>query len=546
MQTHRPLPPLNLDVLSNVLAYFEKSEDVSSFMLACRAFYGLSIPHFLDPKRKGVELKNEKDALLFMTFMSAPSHSDRRFGTLSDLCIKIDFHPQSKDFVNQDNRRVIGRRLADIIHRSVNLKGLSFNDSILELGDPKIYQVFRDLKSHRRLQRFNIFVAEESGCQLLEEIEASPVVDLSIRFHEYITMGPEILSPFASTVTCLRIELPTIYGLRDVCCPRVRELSLSTSGNIVTVDLLRAFPRLQDFILEDVGDCPFPPPLVNDTRALHRRADNQSLLVRDNITALRLRYVEGPPTWMYMLGLLPGVREIDLSGFAFLDDGGLKHAIQAVRDCSPKAVRIEIRKGRQETSQEAKDMLQELTEILKASGTTHLFIVFELTGQALLASMASTLVVYTHYLVLSSLIEQNTLACILSKFTSLKYLVVHIHYHGYSSNSIILEPHALDAPRTQDAVERGLNVGLLRCMADEIAKGIPSLKQIGIDCECSRGGPQGYWEVFRRGDKRGDVDVRWLTLVTLPQYEGGSAGLRFWGAAKAEDASLRPNNCVFE
>ncbi|KAJ3480494.1 hypothetical protein NLI96_g8319 [Meripilus lineatus] len=456
MQVHSRLPLLNLDVLSSLLPHFESSKEVLSFMLVCRDLYAPSIPHLLDPKREGVQLRNGKDALLFIAFMSAASHNYLRVNSLSDLRILIDFNPQSEDFTDAEDPRFIGRQLAEIVHHSPNLEHLKFDDSILDLDD-QIFEVFKDLKSLKRLHTLSMHITSESGCRLVEEMEACPILHLSIGFDTNILMGPEVLLPFAPTITTLHVHLPSLFGLRDVCCPRVRELALCTSDDIVTSDLLKAFPVLQDFMLED--DDPVPLPFVDDVTALRRRGDNQSRLIRDRVATMRLRYVRDTSSSLYMMGMLPEVRELDLLQDVNAPAGNLGRAIQV-----------------------------------------------------------------------------NFLVNILSKFTTLKYLSVRIRYLGHGGpNATILEPHALDAQETKDCVETALNDGFLLTMASDIARGIPSLQQVGIDCLDHNVGPQGFWNVVRRGDLIGTKRAMWLTLVPLDQFSGKRASARFWESTKEMD-----------
>ncbi|KAJ3480486.1 hypothetical protein NLI96_g8321 [Meripilus lineatus] len=386
MQVHSRLPLLNLDVLSSLLPHFESSKDVLSFMLVCRGLYAPSIPHLLDPKRQGVHLRNGRDALQFIAFMSAASHSYLRVNSLSDLRILIDFNPRSEDFTDAEDPRLVGRQLAEIVHHSLNLEHLRFDDSILDLDDPEIFEVFKGLKSLKRLHTLSMNITSESGCRLIREMGACPVLHLMIGFGTNILMGPEVLLPFAPTITTLHVHLPSLFGLRDVCCPRVRELSLCTSDDIVTSDLLKAFPVLQDFTLED--DDPVPPPHVDDMTAFGRRGDNQSRLMWDNVSTMRLRYVRDTSSSLYMMGLLPEVRELDLLQDVNAPAGDLGRAIQVVRDCTPKALRFAV-SGEGCTGQQVKEFLLELRQIMNTSGATHLHLSFELSGQGLLASMAS-------------------------------------------------------------------------------------------------------------------------------------------------------------
>lgn len=388
MQIHNFRPRLHLDILSSIPSHFEKSRDVSSFMQVCRALYGISVPHLLDPKREGVTLRSTQDALAFITFMSATSHSHRRFNSLSDLRIYIAFD-EIDELISPQNAEEIGRSLAEILRRSVNLERLSFSDSILSLDDPEIFAVFKDLKSHRRLQALDMSIGKQSGCRLLNEIGAVPLSKLRIGFGEEVGMGPEMLLPFASTVTCLNVNIPYLAGLRRIRCPNVRELCLVTSDNLVTSDILVVFPRVRDFTL--VGDWPFPYPLIDEVTALARRGDNQGRLIRDNVDSMKFRYVEGSSSLLYMMKLLPGIRELNLSSDEWCRNS-LKRAIQVVRDCSPKVLRISVEGSSK--GEEVKERLQELSQILNTTGTTHFYLDIMLKGQALLASMVSDSVAY--------------------------------------------------------------------------------------------------------------------------------------------------------
>ena len=88
------------------------------------------------------------------------------------------------------------------------------------------------------------------------------------------------------------------------------------------------------------------------------------------------------------MGMLPEVRELDLSDGVSAPAGDLGRAIQVVRDCTPKALRLAVKQGRY-TVQQVKEFLLELCQIMNTSGATHLHLSFNLSGQGLLASMAS-------------------------------------------------------------------------------------------------------------------------------------------------------------
>ena len=382
MQVHSSLPQLNFDILLNILPYLASRREVSSFMQVCKEFFCPAISHLLDPRRGDIILDTAKQASSFIVFMFATSYSERRFNSLSHLQIWIHFKPGYGDSAYVCDWMRIGKSLAEIVRRSVNLEHLTIGNAILELDDPDIFEVFRNLKSHKRLRELTVDIDQESGRRLLHRMEVSSVVNLAIVVRPPIVEGPEVLLPFTSTIISLRLDLPHLEGLRDLRCPQLRQLTLTTEDTIVTSDLLIAFPDLQDFIIESDAHL---PPVVDDLTAFECRDGNRNLLAEDDTTTMRLRYVDGSVTSLYMMGLLPGIRELYLSTEI---DVNLRRAIQVVRDCSPKVLRITIN-GSQYTGQEVKELLQELNEILNASGATHLYFHIELTGRALVASMAS-------------------------------------------------------------------------------------------------------------------------------------------------------------
>ena len=106
---------------------------------------------------------------------------------------------------------------------------------------------------------------------------------------------------------------------------------------------------------------------------------------------------------------------------------------------------------------------------------------------------------------------------------------------------VALEPHALDAENARHGAERDINRGLLECVANAIARGNPSLKQVGFAWIGTLKRGRVFWEVLRPGDKKGGSDeVRWQTLVVMDEFKEHNAELQFWASTKEKGEKLRP------
>ena len=82
---------------------------------------------------------------------------------------------------------------------------------------------------------------------------------------------------------------------------------------------------------------------------------------------------------------------------------------------------------------------------------------------------------------------------------------------------------------------------LVECVANAIARGNPSLKQVGFAWIGTLKRGRVFWEVLRPGDKKGGSDeVRWQTLVVMDEFKEHNAEFQFWASTKEKGEKLRP------